>query len=79
MTEDELSVLVEQAHQLRELQRHPGWAVMEDWVLRGPVGTKHKHSKLVSGDVKSLEEYASLTGFLHGVDGLWISGKRQSF
>lgn len=67
-TEDDLRAVVEQAHQLHELKVSPGWAVLEDWVLRGPVGTHTKHRRLAGGDLKSMEEYCSVTGFLQGVE-----------
>lgn len=67
-SEDEVRALVEQSHLIDELQRQTGWSVLEDWVLRGPVGTVHKHKRLVEGKCKTIEEYASLTGFLQGVE-----------
>lgn len=57
--------LQEQAHLLTELTQHPGWDVLVDW-LEVVVARPHKFSVL-NGNMKTLEEYAGVTGFLSGL------------
>lgn len=56
--------LIEQAHQLDELAKHPGWPVLVDFML-----TKMKKDKgrVLDGTVKEYSEYQKLTGYFHGV------------
>jgi hypothetical protein len=65
--EEVLRGLIEQAHLLDELTRHPGWEVLEDFCLRGPQGSAKKQTALVNGTAKTLEEYKERCGELRGI------------
>lgn len=66
MTEDELRALVEQHHQLDELAKHPGWAVLEDYALHASGGSLGRQQRLVNGGARDFNEYLSETGWLAG-------------
>lgn len=67
MKPDELRALQEQAHQLQELTKHPGWAVLEDYAVRSPFGTATRQTGLLNGGAKSYDDYQKQTGWLSGV------------
>jgi hypothetical protein len=66
MTQDELRALVEQAHQLDELTKHPGWEVLTDFVYHGGGGSVKRQHRLVNGQLTTFEEYVKETGWLQG-------------
>lgn len=65
--EDVVRGLIEQAHLLDELTRHPGWEVLEDFCLRGPQGSAKKQTALINGAARTLEEYKERVGELKGI------------
>jgi hypothetical protein len=64
VTSDELRDLVERNTQVQEMTRHPGWALLEDY-LRAQLEAKQRW--LLVGNAKTLEEYREMTGWLQGV------------
>lgn len=68
MTDDELRALVEQAHQLDELTRHPGWLVLEDYILRGPAGFAGRQRAIINGLARDHEDYLKQTSWMQGAD-----------
>lgn len=64
MTDDEFRALQEQAHQLRELTRHPGWAVLVDFSFERMKATKQA---VLNGNVADIEKYKQHTGWLRGI------------
>jgi hypothetical protein len=67
VNDDELRALVEQAHQLEELTKHPGWAVLEDFALRRPGGSATMQSRIVNGNCESIDDYKLGVGYLKGI------------
>ena len=62
----DVRALREQAHQISELTKHPGWGVYTDyleWQVMAPL----KKQVLNDSGVTSLEDYKKLAGFLAGV------------
>ena len=53
----------EQAHQLEELQKHPGWEVLVDFLR---IGMAQRQRQLIGGNVTSMDEYKRLCGSLQG-------------
>ena len=66
MTEDEFRALVEQHHQLEELEKHPGWEVLVDYVLHGPAGSIGRQRALVNGGARDWDTYQRESGWLQG-------------
>jgi hypothetical protein len=66
VTDDELRELQELHHQLEELEKHPGWAVLEDFVLNGPKGSMSRQFRVANGRVRDWDEYQRETGWLAG-------------
>lgn len=64
LTHDEARERVEVAYQLAELESHPAWAVLRDFVESRAIG---KQNRLLGGDVVSIEEYKKEAGWLAGV------------
>lgn len=64
MTDDELRALIEQAHQLRELTAHPGWAVLQSFSHERMKATK---TAVLNGNVADFEKYKQHTGWLRGI------------
>ncbi len=65
MTDDEFRALVEQAHQVRELTQHPGWAVLDDYmnhVVMNPL----KRRVLNGNGIDDHVTYRALVEFLQG-------------
>ena len=60
---DTRRALIEQAYQLNELTKHPGWAILVDFML-----TKMKTDKqrVLDGVVTNLDDYKKLTGYFQG-------------
>lgn len=63
--EADTRALIEQAHQLRELTKHPGWAVLLDYAQFKIINPQQ--AKVNDGNVADLAEYKKLAGFLQGV------------
>ena len=65
MTPEQQRALIEQAHQLHELTKHPGWEVLVDYcnVVMAPV----KRRLLNDSGVDTLDEYKKLSGYLAGM------------
>lgn len=61
---DTKRALIEQAHQLRELTKHPGWAVLVDFMEIRMRGDK---LKVLNGKCVDLDDYRKLTGSLQGI------------
>lgn len=67
MRDDETyRALQEQAHLLAELEKHPGWAVLTDY-LQTVIGAPLR-KKLLNGLCGSLDEYRSAVGELAGLE-----------
>ena len=66
MTEDEKRELIERAHQLNELTRHPGWEILSDLVYFGPGGSSTHQRKIVTGSA-NWDEYQRDVGFIRGI------------
>jgi len=66
VNDDELRALVEQHHLLEELEKHPGWEVLTDYVLNGPAGSIPRQRALVNGGAKDWEAYVREAGWLAG-------------
>lgn len=64
MSEEDLRQLVEQAHQIRELTKHPGWVVYEDWLKHRILGEQRS---LLAGNVTDIQEYKLRAGLIRGV------------
>lgn len=64
--DDPIRQLIEDAHQLQELTRHPGWQVLTR--LSGK-DIEAWQTRMNSGKFKSLEEYKFCAG--------WLDGARQ--
>lgn len=60
----EYRALQEQAHQLEELTRHPGWPVLVDFMETISRAAK---LRVLNGKLMSVEEYKSVTGELIGI------------
>ena len=56
--------LIEQAHQLNELTRHPGWAVLVDYMETRMRGEK---LRILNGKCTDLDDYRKMSGLLLGV------------
>lgn len=67
MNDEEFRALIEQQHQLAELKKHAGWAVLEDYALHGHGGSLRRQSALVNGGAKDIEQYRFECGYLAGI------------
>jgi hypothetical protein len=56
--------LIEQAHQLHELTKQAGWAVLVDFM---EVRTRADKLRVLNGKCVDIDDYRKLTGFLIGV------------
>lgn len=56
--------LIERSHQLHELRKHPGWAILVDY-METVVMKPLKHS-LLNGTYDTLEHFKSASGFCSG-------------
>ena len=65
MTDDELRALQEQAFQLEELTRHPGWEVLRDYLES--VLMRGDKFRVLNGHMETIEEYKFTTGVLRGI------------
>lgn len=61
---DQLRELQERAFQLEELRKHPGWAVLEEYV--GQVSAVHQRRVLTG--CKTFDEYQYEVGFIRGAE-----------
>jgi hypothetical protein len=68
VTREQARELTERAHQLDELTKHPGWAVLVDWTRHGPAGAANRQRGLLAGNAKSLEDYQYEVGWLAGAE-----------
>jgi len=68
VTEDEYRALVEQAHRLEELAKHPDWEVFVDYVNFGAGGLQFKQREVLSGRVKDWDRYNHMTGIVAGMN-----------
>lgn len=68
MTEDEARALVEQAFQVNELTRHPGWDVFVDCIRFAGGGAARRQMDLISGGAKDFTDYGRRVGWLEGVE-----------
>ena len=57
--------LIEQAHQLHELTKHPGWAILVDYAQFKIINPAQR--VVNDGNVADLAEYKKQAGFLQGV------------
>jgi hypothetical protein len=64
LTEDEYRVLVEQAHQVYEMTKHPGWSLLVDYLHMKMKGDK---LKVLNNDCQDLDEYRKIAGKLVGI------------
>lgn len=64
MDDDTLRAVQEQAHQLEELTRHPGWAVFVDRLHTEMIPDK---KAVLNGMVDDISKYHTLTGRLRGI------------
>ena len=60
----ELRQLIEFAHQIQELQQHPGWRPFRDYLLTRTAAIQRR---LVLGNFSSMEEYKDKAGWLRGI------------
>ena len=58
--------LIEQAHQLHELTKHPGWPILVDYA-NDQIMRPMKYRVLNDGNIPELAEYKKLAGFLMGM------------
>lgn len=65
-SEQEYSDLLHRAQTVRDLKAHPGWAILQDFVIHGPKGTANLSKRILNG--LSKDTYQEDTGFLKGVD-----------
>ena len=66
MNDDELRQLQENAFQLEEMTKHPGWAVLVDYANFGPGGQSHHQKYLLLGNCKTPDEYQKYVGWVAG-------------
>ena len=66
MTDDQLRELQELAHQLDELTRHPGWAVLVNYAHYGDGMQAQQQKRVLAGSCKTPEEYQRWTGWIAG-------------
>jgi hypothetical protein len=64
MSEEDLRDLIEQAHQIRELTKHPGWAVYTDWLIHRMRG---EQEALLRGNISDIQDYKLKAGTVRGV------------
>ncbi len=64
MTEDEYRDLIERAHHVQELQRHPGWEVWQQHLARRVDAKKRE----MLGGFDSLEAYRYCAGWIEGCE-----------
>lgn len=63
MTEAELRELQERAHQIRDLQAHPGWPLLVDYTH---AVKEAKLRELIYGKDRTLEQHREAAGFMQG-------------
>ena len=67
MTDDEYRALQEQAHQINELTRHPGWEVFLDFLRFSPAALAKRQIQLLQGAAKTFPDYTQRVGWIEGV------------
>ena len=67
MTEDDRRELIERSHQLNELTKHPGWEILQDYVLFSPGGSAFHQKKMILKGSSSWEEYQRDFNFVRGI------------
>lgn len=63
-SDEDYRALQEQAHMLDELTRHPGWAVLVDFL---EVISRAQKLRVLNGNIDSHDSYKSITGELVGI------------
>lgn len=64
LSEDDFRDLIERAHQIRELTRHPGWEYFTDWLA---YRVRSAQGKLLGGDISDINDYKLQAGIMRGV------------
>ena len=67
MTDDEYRALQEQAHQVDELTRHPGWDVLLDYLRFGDAALAKRQIQVLQGAAKTYPDYLHRVGWIEGV------------
>ena len=65
MNDDEFRERIENLHQLQELAQHPGWPILIDFAHYQMAA---KQRRLISGSVKTMDDYQRLCGWLDGAE-----------
>jgi hypothetical protein len=68
VTDEELRDLQERAFQLEELQKHPGWLVLQDFAVNGGGGLRAWQTFLLNGNAKTQEQYQNYVGRIFGCE-----------
>jgi len=63
MDDNELRELQERAHQIRELAKHPSWALLTDYCST-VINAKNRF--LLNGGAKTIEDYRADAGWISG-------------
>ena len=66
MTDEELRQLQEEAHQLEELTRHPGWQVFTRLAQNGDGMVAANERRVLHGNCETTDEYQKWVGWLSG-------------
>ena len=69
----DLRHMVEAAHQVAELMRHPGWQHYQDF-LYSEIATMQ--GRIQSGSLETLEQYKFWTGRIQGIQQALTTGER---
>lgn len=67
MTPDEIRDLQERAFQLDELTKHPGWVVLQDFVVN-VAGLRAWQDSILGGSAKTTDQYQHLVGKIAGCE-----------
>jgi len=67
LTDDDYRALVEQAHQVSELTRHPGWAVLLDYLRFSEGALAKRQVQVLQGGARSFDDYQNRIGWIQGV------------
>lgn len=67
MTDEELRDLRERAFQLEELQKHPGWAVLQDFAVN-VAGLRSWQTFVLNGNAKTPDQYQNYVGRIFGCE-----------
>ena len=76
MTEDEKRELIERAHQLNELTRHPGWEILGSMYFGKDGFLTHAKRRVISGS-PSWDEYQKDVGFIRGIHHIFDAPERE--